>query len=90
MTTQPIKIVKLVNGDDIISIPKDKILTITNANTDMTKSYHHVAQAYDKEVKVPEKKDFERVRFSNKENEKLNDIFEEEELDDYDDNGTLH
>jgi len=39
---------------------------------------------------VPEKKDFERVRFSNKENEKLNDIFEEEELDDYDDNGTLH
>ena len=56
----------------------------------MTKSYHHVAQAYDKEVKGPEKKDFERVRFSNKENEKLNDIFEEEELDDYDDNGTLH
>jgi|TARA_R110002074_G_scaffold241518_1_gene413369 hypothetical protein len=142
MTTQPIKIVKLANGDDIvcsfpkdqltkkshllrlekplhikyvpqltpggfkdyvalikwapytqdhiISIPKDKILTITNANTDMIKSYYHVAANYDKELKVPEKKDFERVRFSNKENEKINEIFEDEELDDYDDNGTLH
>jgi hypothetical protein len=142
MTTQPIKIIKLANGDDIvcsfpkdqltenskllrlekplhikyvpqltpggfkdyvalikwapytqdhiISIPKDKILTITNANTDMMKSYYHVAASYDKELKVPEKKDFDRVRFSNKENEKINEIFEDEELDDYDDNGTLH
>ena len=144
MTTQPIKIVKLVNGDDIVcsfpkeqlqekspllrlerplhvkyvpqltpggfkdyvalikwtpytldhivSIPKDKILTITNANTDMTKSYHHVALSYDKEVKVPEKKDFERVRFSNKENDKVNQIFDEEGFDDLADDfdDTIH
>ena len=34
--------------DAILTIPKDKILTIVNANPDMSKSYAHVVIGYDK------------------------------------------
>ena len=35
-------------NDSIITIPKDKILTITNASTEMGRSYEHMANNYDK------------------------------------------
>jgi hypothetical protein len=35
--------------DKVITIPKDKIMTITNATDSMTKSYHHIVKDYDKE-----------------------------------------
>ena len=36
----------------MLTIPKDKIMTITNANTDMIKSYEHMMVNYDKIVKT--------------------------------------
>jgi hypothetical protein len=35
--------------DQIVTIAKDKIMTITNATDSMTKSYHHIVKDYDKE-----------------------------------------
>ena len=35
-------------NDSVITIPKDKILTITNASSEMGKSYSHMANNYDK------------------------------------------
>jgi hypothetical protein len=35
--------------DQIVTIAKDKIMTITNATESMTKSYHHIVKDYDKE-----------------------------------------
>ena len=40
----------------VITIPKDKILTITNASSEMGKSYEHMAVNYDK-IDVPKKDD---------------------------------
>ena len=78
--------------DQVISIPKDKIMTITNAGTEMIKSYHHVARKYDDDTKVPEKVnavDFKKQRFTDKENEKINEIFDEFDLPD-DEPDTIH
>ena len=65
-------------NDTIITIPKDKILTITNASLEMGKSYSHMANAYDK-LDVPKKDDdvYKRQAFSNEDNRKLNEIFDE-------------
>ena len=34
--------------DKMITIPKDKIMTITNASEEMIKSYTHLAKMYEK------------------------------------------
>jgi hypothetical protein len=52
--------------DVIISIPKDKIMTITNANGSMITSYFHLIKDYDKEEKVQKDDQYERTRFSDK------------------------
>ena len=58
----------------------------------MVKSYHHVARKYDDDTKVPEKVNavqFKKQRFSDKQNDKINEIFDE--LDNYDDEpDTIH
>ena len=65
-------------NDSIITIPKDKILTITNASSEMGKSYEHMAVNYDK-IDVPKKDDqaYTRTHFSKEDNAKINEIFDE-------------
>jgi|SRR5210317_213001 len=76
--------------DQIITIPKDKIMTITNASADMIKSYFHLVKDYDKEEKVQKDDQYERTRFSDETNKEINEIFDDED-DDYDiPNKTLH
>lgn len=80
-------------GDQYITIPKDKIMTITNANSDMMKSYVNVIQDYSTPEKVIEDKQFERKRLSDSQNKEINEIFDEEfeDDDDYDiPNKTIH
>jgi len=67
-------------SDAVITIPKQKIMTITNATNEMAKSYLHISKDYDIIDKVPEKKpgvEFKRERLSDQENEKINEIFDE-------------
>jgi hypothetical protein len=65
-------------NDSVITIPKDKILTITNASSEMGKSYEHMAINYDK-IDVPKKDDqaYTRTHFSKEDNAKINEIFDE-------------
>jgi|TARA_Y100000816_G_scaffold39632_1_gene24945 hypothetical protein len=65
-------------NDAVITIPKDKILTITNASSEMGKSYSHMASNYDK-IEEAKKDDnaYKRQAFSDKDNQKLNEIFDE-------------
>jgi hypothetical protein len=65
--------------DAIISIPKDKIMTITNATVSMTTSYFHIIKDYDKEEKPLNDKQYEQKRFSDEQNREINEIFEDEE-----------
>ena len=68
--------------DPILTIPKDKIMTIVNANLDMSKSYTHMMVNYDKVEPLRNEKptSFKRERLSDADNEKINEIF-----DDFDD-----
>ena len=65
--------------DKIITIPKDKILTITTAGGDMSKSYLNLAKEYDK-IDSPRKsktKIYHPERLDDEDNELLNEIFKE-------------
>ena len=70
--------------DKIITIPKDKIMTITSASTEMSKSYNHMANNYDK-LDTPQKdqSSYKRSALSNEDNQKLNEIFDEVNEDEY-------
>ena len=66
--------------DFILTIPKDKIMTIVNANIDMTRSYNHMMLSYEKSEPLTQKEKpakFKRERLSDQENEKINEIFDE-------------
>ena len=65
-------------NDSIITIPKDKILTITNASSEMGKSYEHMANNYEK-IDVPKKDDdlYKKQMMSDADNAKINEIFDE-------------
>ena len=76
-------------GDTIVTIPKDKIMTITNASSEMQKSYEHIIKDYhliDKNLQREEEVKFSRERLSYKDNEKINEIFNELE----DEEPTIH
>ena len=76
-------------GDTIVTIPKDKIMTITNASSEMQKSYVHIIKDYhliDKNLQREEEVKFNRERLSDKDNEKINEIFNELE----DEEPTIH
>tara|TARA_A100000172_G_scaffold57951_1_gene37705 strand:+ start:1017 stop:1475 length:459 start_codon:yes stop_codon:yes gene_type:complete len=64
--------------DSIITIPKDKILTITNASSEMGRSYEHMANNYEK-IDVPKKDDnlYKKQMMSDVDNAKINEIFDE-------------
>jgi len=64
-------------GDQIVTIPKDKIMTITNASLEMTGNYTAVCKNYNNLDKPKRDKGYHRKEFSSEENKKLNEIFKE-------------
>ena len=78
--------------DQIVTIAKDKIMTITNATDSMTKSYHHIVKDYDKEnLKSLDNSKYEKERLTDEKNREINEIFDEEDEGDYTiPNKTLH
>ena len=74
--------------DKIVTIPKDKIMTITNASLEMSGSYSEITKNYDNLDKPKRDETYHRKQFSPEENKKLNEIFKE--LDDEEEEPTLH
>ena len=76
-----IALIKWVNytPDKIVTIPKDKVLTITAASGDMSKSYVSLAQDYDKldQPRKAKKGSFLQEQISDEDNELLNEIFKD-------------
>ena len=75
-------------SDKIVTIPKDKIMTITNASLEMSTSYGEIVKNYDKLDKPKRDEKYTQKEFSPEENNKLNEIFRE--LDDEEEEPTLH
>ena len=76
-------------NDEIITIPIKKIMTITNASMEMTKSFEHMSKEY-QTLEAPRKEDnYRRTMLSKEDNDKVNEIFDE--FSDFDDgSGTIH
>ena len=74
--------------DKIVTIPKDKIMTITNASSEMAVNYSQIVKNYDKLDKPKKDENYHRKEFTADENKKLNEIFRE--LDDEEEEPTLH
>ena len=71
--------------DKIITIPKDKILTITNACAEVIKSYNDIKREYNRPPDRLDKAKYVREKFSDEENKRINEIFNF-----YDDDDTIH
>ena len=69
----------------IITIPKDKILTITNACAEVIKSYNDIKREYNRPPDRLDKGKYVREKFSDEENKRINEIFNF-----YDDDDTIH
>ena len=79
-------------SDPIITIPKDKIMSIVNASGEMTNSYQYVVKTYDKTEPIVKKEtpmSFKRERLSDEDNERINEIFDEFD-DDFIPKKTIH
>ena len=63
-------------NDQIISIPKDKIMTITNATEAMSKSYLDVSSKYDK-IEVPKREEYKVEELSPDDNDEFNELWDE-------------
>ena len=63
-------------NDQIITIPKDKIVTITNATDEMTKSYIEVSKKYEKIV-VLKRGEHNIEQLSEDENNEFNELWDE-------------
>ena len=85
-----IAMIRLTNytNDKIVTIPKDKIMTITNASSEMAVNYSQIVKNYDKLDKPKRDESYHRKEFTPDENKKLNEIFRE--LDDEEEEPTLH
>ena len=75
-------------SDKIITIPKDQIMTITNASLEMSTSYNDIVKNYENLDKPKKDEGYHRKEFTAEENKKMNEIFRE--LDDEEDEPTLH
>ena len=75
-------------SDKIVTIPKDKIMTITNASLEMSNSYAEIVKNYDGLDKPKRDENYHRKEFTADENKKMNEIFRE--LDDEEEEPTLH
>ena len=74
--------------DKIVTIPKDKIMTITNASIEMSTSYGEITKNYDKLDRPKRDETYHRKEFTPEENKKINEIFKE--LDDEEEEPTIH
>ena len=63
-------------NDQIISIPKDKIITITNATEAMSKSYLDVSSKYDK-IEIPKREEYKAEELSPDDNDEFNELWDE-------------
>ena len=72
----------------VITIPKNKIMTITNASNEMITSYTTIAQNYDKQPVPVKQENYRQQKFSDAENEKISEIFDD--FDDDEGNTTIH
>ena len=75
-------------ADKIVTIPKDKIMTITNASSEMSSSYGEITKNYDKLDRPKRDETYHRKEFTAEENKKINEIFKE--LDDEEEEPTIH
>ena len=75
-------------ADKIVTIPKDKIMTITNASLEMAGNYNHIIKNYDKLDRPKQDETYHKKEFSPEENKKLNEIFRE--FDDEEEPPTIH
>ena len=63
-------------NDQIISIPKYKIITITNATEAMSKSYLDVSSKYDK-IEIPKREEYKAEELSTDDNDEFNELWDE-------------
>jgi len=63
-------------NDKVVSIPKDKIMTITNATEEMTKSYLDVALKYER-IDLPKRGEYKPEELSKEENDEFNELWDE-------------
>jgi len=61
-------------NDAIVTIPKDKIMTVTNASMEMSKSWHNISDEYSKPI--PQRPAPEKIRINDEDNKKINEIFD--------------
>jgi len=72
-------------NDVIVTIPKDKIMSITNATNEMQKSYLNIVKNYDRIQQKPDNTPYNKQELSDEENKKFNELWDEfrdEEEDD--------
>ena len=74
--------------DQVITIPKDKIIAITSASIEMANSYINVANSYNQKPVPIRNNKYKKQRLTDDENEKINEIFDEFDDDDFD--KTIH
>src|SRR5210317_147944 len=75
--------------DQIITIPKDKIITITNASVEMASSYMNISNNIEEKPVPVRNQNYSRERLTDNENEKMNEIFDEIGDED-DEDKTIH
>jgi hypothetical protein len=63
-------------NDKIITIPKDKIVTITNATDEMSKSYLEVSSKYER-IDLPKKGEYQAQEMTREENDVFNELWDE-------------
>ena len=77
--------------DEQITIPKDKIMTITTANDAMSRSYQGVVDTYEDIPLARDKVKHAKVQLSTNANKRINEIFDDKmDFWNDDDEGTLH
>ena len=74
--------------DKIVTIPKDKIMTITNASLEMASSYHNIASDWNKKPVPVRQQNYKTQKLTDEQNEKVNELFDE--LDEDDLEKTIH
>jgi len=75
--------------DQIITIPKDKIITITNATVEMASSYMNISNNIEEKPVPVRNQNYSRQRLTDNEIEKMNEIFDEIGDED-DEDKTIH
>ena len=77
-------------NDNVVTIPKYKILKITNASPEMTVSYNAIANNYHRMEQPQKDKQYQRETLTPEQNKKVNEIFDEFLHDEDEDPPTLH